>query len=406
MLVGLVSVLLMVACQQKNPSAPPKETIHPQVDIPWPSLANSPWPAAHGSIQCTGRSKYRGPREGKVCWTFSEEKFRNEISGVVIGEDSTIYFSAKREFSQDYNRYLYALNPDGSLKWKAKIEAIQASTPMIGAGDVIYLPAAGGPFYAFNSDGTVRWKYDTSSLLYTFSTALGLDGTIYFSDTDGMLYALFPNGSLKWSTKGNAGLYSDASNFSIAISPDGTVLYLAGLDTTINAINAQTGTVLWQLPTEHKLITAPLVDCDGNVYFIKKDTIGFVIFSVTSTGAFRWKSAVSVDPYISLHMDKDGNIYAYGRKNELLSFDYSGNLRWSIVMLEVDISTSPGSIRGDGEGMIYFAYSYRYIVAIDQSGNNQFVCELPDLSDGLIMGALSSDGHLYVSGAYQFFCIK
>jgi len=400
-----LSILLLFSCREKSPNEPPDENSHPQVDIPWPSLADSPWPITHGDAQCTGRSKYPGPREGKVCWTYSKDGFSNEISGVVIGEDGTIYFCAKPERSPSLNYYLHALNPDGSLKWKAKLEGIMAWTPMIGAGDVIYVASYAGPFYAFNSDGTVKWTYDTSTIIYTFAPALGLDGTIYFVDVEGMLYALNPDGSLRWSTHGKAGLYMETPNYSIAMSPDGSVLYAGGSDNTLNAIDTQTGSVLWQIPTGYPLQTSPLVDCDGNIYFIKEDST-FVIWSVTPEGKFRWKSDVYVDYFVSLHMDKDGNIYAYGGNNKLLSFDYAGNLRWSKVMLDVDISIHQTSIRGDSEGMIYFDYTYRYIVALDQSGNRQFVCELPDMSYGRMMGALSSDGRLYVSGRYKFLCIK
>lgn len=37
-------------------------------------------------------------------------------------------------------RYLYALKPDGSLKWKKEIEGKFASTPIVGTGDIIYVP--------------------------------------------------------------------------------------------------------------------------------------------------------------------------------------------------------------------------------------------------------------------------
>ncbi|HDQ00174.1 MAG TPA: hypothetical protein ENN22_13470 [bacterium] len=402
----LLILLLPFYCQKENSTEPePGNGSHPQVDIPWPSLAESPWPSTHGDMQCTGRSRYEGPREGKVGWTYFNDGIFNEISGVVIGEDGTIYFCAKPERSPSVNYYLHALNPDGSLKWKKKLEGLMAWTPIIGAGDVIYVAAYGGPFYAFNSDGTVKWTYDTSTIIYTFAPALGLDGTIYFVDVEGTLYALNSDGSLKWTTRGTAGLYMENPNYSIAMSPDGGVLYAGGSDNTFNAIDAHTGSVRWQLPTGYILQTSPLVDCSGNIYFIKLDST-FVIWSVTPEGEFRWKSDVYVHHFVSLHIDKDGNIYAYGGKNKLLCFDYAGNLRWSKVMLDADISIHQTSIRGDCKGMIYFDYTYRYIIAMDQSGNRQFICELPDTSYGRIMGAISSDACLYVAGRFEFFCIK
>ena len=48
----------------------------------------------------------------------------------------------------------------------------------------------------------------------------------------------------------------------------------------------------------------------------------------------------------------------------------------------------------------------RYVIAFDQQGNQVFICELPDISDWLIMGALSEEGNLYVASKYQVYCIK
>lgn len=39
-----------------------------QVKIPWPSLADSPWPILRGDMQGTGRSEYIGPRTNNVIW--------------------------------------------------------------------------------------------------------------------------------------------------------------------------------------------------------------------------------------------------------------------------------------------------------------------------------------------------
>ena len=405
MLILLLAVLLIFACQKKNSTEPSDKNIHLQQDIPWPSLADSPWPMAHGDAQCTGRSKEEGPIKGNVSWIFSEDGFRNEISGVVVGEDGTIYFSGKTESSQDYNRYLYALKPDGSLKWKLKLEGIQASTPLIDNTGIIYVASASGPVYAVFPDGKIKWEYETGTLVYTFGMSIGLDNAIYFCDTEGTLFCLNSNGNLNWAARGRAGLYSGLSTHSIAMSPDGSVLYLGGLDSTLNAISSHNGELIWQIPIGYQLITSPLIDSEGNIYFIKKDST-FVLCSVTPEKHVRWQSDQYVHPYIGLHIDKDGNIYAYGGKNQLLSFDYEGNLRWAKEMLSAAISVGTNSIIGDSKGRIYFAYDYRYVVALDQSGNKIFTCELPDLSDGLIMGAITSSKKLIVSGSYQVLCIE
>ena len=403
-IISILSYILLFGCKNKNPiETPPINSIHPQVDIPWPSLADSPWPSPHGNVQCNGRSKYIGPREGKVAWIYTEDRFVNESSGVVIGSDGTIYFTAGK-MANDFKRYLYALFPNGSLKWKVEIEGKFASTPIIGAEDIIYVPTYFGPIYAFNFDGTLKWRYGTSLFSWTFSPAIGLDGVIYFVDINGKWYAISTDGTLKWMNDEKA-ISSEMlpDSYSFAMSPDGAVLYGAALDATLNAIDAHTGTILWEFSTGRTLQVSPLVDSDGNIYFIQFDSTAYHLCSINSQGELRWKDNQKLDWRISLHMDRDGNIYAYSIDKQLLSFDYEGNLRWSSSTLG---DVWPSSIIGDSEGVIYFAHTDKYILALDQEGRQIFECTLPDLSDGLIMGALSSDGRLYLSGKYQFFCIK
>ncbi len=404
----LLGLTVLFSCEKKNPTPPPENNTHPQVDIPWPSLADSPWPVTHGDMQCAGRSKFKGPREGKVVWTFSEEDFIFEESGIVIGEDSTIYFTAEIIRPQ-MRHYLYALNIDGSLRWKQKLNDTDAysPTPIIGNGDFIYVIRLDGRYYAFDHDGTLKWKLDTPTSNYIISAGLGLNEIFYYADTRGTWYALNKDGTLQWSNYKISESYIPYTS-SIAISPDGSTLYAAAPDSTINAIDATTGNILWQLKLGYNLLySSPMVDSDGNVYFIlKEEGKGFLINSISPDGEIRWKSEKGVGYMASMCMDKDGNIYAYNGDLHLISFDYDGKFRWQSPLISGDIRQWPTSIIVDAEGVAYIVMPWRYVMAFDQQGNQLFVCELPDRSDWLIMGALSNDGHLYVASKYQIYCIK
>ena len=159
-----LGLLLLLGCRKKSPTeTPPNNNIHPQVDILWPSLADSPWPIAHGNVQCTGRSPYKGPKNGTVEWIFTEDGMRIETGSPVIGEDGTIYFL-------DDHR-LYAINPNGTLKWRFDPGRQLDSTPMIGIGDIIYFGAGRkkgslGAIFALNNYGTVRWEYPVAAPIY------------------------------------------------------------------------------------------------------------------------------------------------------------------------------------------------------------------------------------------------
>ncbi|MDZ7263827.1 MAG: PQQ-binding-like beta-propeller repeat protein [candidate division KSB1 bacterium] len=401
------ALLLLLLCHKQSPTEPPNDNIHPQVDIPWPSLANSPWPIAHGDVQCTGRSKYQGPREGKVCWTFTEGGMQEVNSSPVIGEDGTIYFTDRR--------HLYAVNPDGSLKWKfTPGRNIQAS-PMLGRGEVIYLGTGNlvtdplytsGCYYALNSDGKIIWEFHTSAFITNYSDAIGLDGTIYFADTRGTLYALNSSGTLKWSTRGLGGL-KGGEYMSIAISPDGLILYAFGEDSTLNAIDAQSSQLIWKYHIGSDIYSSPLVDCEGNIYFYAREMDQNVICSVKPDGQLLWKyqgeEAISLAAVVHMHLDKDGNIY-FVNSYQICSLSHEGNLRWAKKL--PDDSNTDTPILGDCEGNIYITFRFRMVLCLDQQGNKLFECEIPKPARGLYNGAISDDGHLYICSEAKLSCIQ
>ncbi|ODS32378.1 MAG: hypothetical protein SCARUB_02489 [Candidatus Scalindua rubra] len=85
-------------------------------------VANTPWPMHRHDLHHTGRSPYVGTQTNEIKWTFQAGDVIS--SSPVIGIDGTIYFG-----SQD--KHLYALNPDGSLKWKFETKAEVDSRPQL-----------------------------------------------------------------------------------------------------------------------------------------------------------------------------------------------------------------------------------------------------------------------------------
>jgi len=402
-LILLMSIILLFSCKKQCPTeAPPDNNSHPQVDIPWPSLADSPWPCARGNMQCTARSPFKGPRLGIVEWEFTDSLFRNGVSAPVIGEDGTIYFTAEYDFRE---HRLYAVKSNGKLKWFAKLDGPSSSTPMIGAGDIIYF---GGKnfYYSFLPDGTLNWKYESeNSWIESFNDAIGLDGTIYFTDSIGFLYALSPSGSLLWKTKGKKGFINNSYN-SMAFSVDGSTIYLVGTDTTLNAIDANTGDIMWNRDLGgNNFFCAPMIDNDGNIYVIKTIENTPKIVSYNSKGEKRWESEVNAYPISTMYLDNLGNIY-FKSGDLLCSINYHGKFRWSKDIRIDDTYLSFYPIIGDNEGAFYCALNKNYILSFDRDGNKLFECNISNTWTGLIPGAISKSGRLYVCGKYKLICIK
>ncbi len=103
------------------------------------------------------------------------------ISSPAIGSDGTIYVG-----SEDHK--LYAINPDGSLKWSYATDDVVDSSPAMGSDGTLYVGSGDGKLYAINPDGTLKWSYATAKAI-TSSPAIGSDGTLYVGSGDGKLYA-------------------------------------------------------------------------------------------------------------------------------------------------------------------------------------------------------------------------
>ena len=149
---GLAAALLMAPGVCRGIAVSKNEAAHPsthtgglQPGSPWPMLLHDP--------MHTGRGIGKGAK-GVLMWKY---RCGDEIdSGPAISSDGTIYVG-----SDDGN--LYAINPNGTLKWKYKTEggAPVVSSPAIGSDGTIYVGSDDGNLYAINPRGTLKWKYKT-----------------------------------------------------------------------------------------------------------------------------------------------------------------------------------------------------------------------------------------------------
>ena len=75
-------------------------------------------------------------------------------SSPAIASDGIIYISPK------YN-HLYAINPDGSRKWRFKTGDDVSFSPAIGRDVTIYVGSGDNYLYAINSDGSIPFTHST-----------------------------------------------------------------------------------------------------------------------------------------------------------------------------------------------------------------------------------------------------
>jgi len=420
----LLGLVFWLSCQrEKTPVTPPiRGNIHPQVDIPWPSLANSPWPMFHHDPQHTGRSSYIGAQKGKLEWSFPAG---GEIfSSPVIGNDGTIYFGC--DFSA---QSIYALNPNGNEKWHFKARKSVMSSPLIAANGKIYFGDNAHWFYCLNSEGTLAWKYDTKGIFCYSSPTISRDGSLIFVQVarnfmggKNGVFAFAPNGTLRWVFRPpDSG--QELDSFSPALSPDSQTLYCPGVG-ILYAVGTD-GKLKWDYPTGISggagLVSTPAVDSQGNIYF----RVGELCYSITPFGELRWQTSVLGGTYFSSPtIGRDGTIYVVGgestntESNHLYALDYAGNIKW-VFSIHNSSESTPVI---DGEGTIYLGLLSQHgwgsfgdvnFVAINPDGSEKYRVELegnpgmfPDIDTVPVIGTnrriyLGSD-----NGGHHLLCVK
>ena len=214
-------------------------------------ITDTPCPMFRHDGQHTGRSLYNGPNNPVLKWNYATKG--NVLSSPAIGTDGTVFVGSS-------DKKLYALNPDGSLKWSYTTGGgVYSSSPDIGADGTVFVGSDNDKLYALNPDGSLKWSYTTGSDVSS-SPAIGADGTVFVGSCDKKLYALNLDGSLKWSYTTGGSVVS-----SPAIGADGTV-FVGSFDGKLYALNPD-GSLKWSYTNSvYAFSSSPSIGIDGTVF--------------------------------------------------------------------------------------------------------------------------------------------
>jgi outer membrane protein assembly factor BamB len=268
--------------------------------------------------------------EGKLKWAF--QAGREIKSSPAITDDGTIYFG-----SRDWK--FYAVTPQGKLKWAFPTGAWVDSSPAIGADGTIYFGSWDTNFYALNPNGTKKWSFPTGDVIDS-SPAIGADGTIYFGSHDKKLYALKPNGTKKWdfNTGGQIGS-------SPAIGADGTI-YFTSTDGNLYALRPD-GTERWRVHTGGETESSPVLDEAGNIYVSVSGCL--YIFSKDGEKGWWWCGALPANQTAAIAAD--GLVYFPAAWRRLAALKRDGSEDWQVGFTD-NVANSP--VIG-GDGTVYFS---------------------------------------------------
>jgi large repetitive protein len=316
------------------------------VSSPAAGLAASPWPMFQHDRLHTGRSPYPVPDRPKVLW---ERKLDRRPGPAAIGADGTIYVPAGL-FTREPNGFLYAINRNGTLRWRHSLGGLPGNTvPAVAADGTIYVHATvkdigvgGGheKLYAINPNGSRKWAVTLSAFGLNgsdehSSPVIATNGTIYVGSWIGKLYAINPNGTVKWARSPTGSSITGSP----ALGGDGTI-YFVDASYTLSAYNPN-GTVKWNVRLQTGggyELGSPSIGRDGTIYA----TSFRGLHAVTPAGKIKWGRPSPGDS-IGRAIGSDGTIYTGG--DALYAFTPAGAPKWKFGDLARLVAPVVGSNR-------------------------------------------------------------
>ncbi|MFC1569030.1 PQQ-binding-like beta-propeller repeat protein [bacterium] len=302
---------------------------------------------------------------------------------------------------------LYAIHPDGTLKWKYDLDH-NVTSPVIGEDGTIYVMDSKNVLYAFEETGTLKWRYENwenndFTEVGQRPVAIGYDQTLYvYVGFD--LYALHPDGSRKWVF--NPGISGTPCGASPVIGKDSTIYAILGGE-ILYAIRPD-GSLKWEFYTEawdEHSNTSPALDADDVIYFGTENREGGYVYAVHPNGILKWRvlagkeRAVRASPTIGT----DGTVYtatkaySHRRPAEVLAISPEGSINWRFTIESIhftpdDVYTTPTI---GANGLIYIAAETGFVYALNPDGTLNWKS---DSHGGINWSSptLINDGTLYI----------
>ncbi len=348
---------------------------------------------------------------GSLKWKYDIEDPFNDIFGLpTMGWDGTLYVAG--------GPYLYAVNPDGTFKWKftsshgsftppiGEASYGMGSTPAVDTNGNIYICASYDTdnrmyLYCISPTGSMNWVcppagYGMEGFPMYSSPAIAADGTVYVNGINGALYGVDANGTITYtnstmhgSAQGSPAIATNGIVYSLALHPiDGSTLYAI-----------QNNTVLWTnlFPASASGgRSSPAIGTNGTIYVCA----GNNLYAVGTNGSTlrTWKTPNVI--YSSPAIDSNGMIYV-GSSNRLYSFNSaSGITNWACPV-DGMVTSSPAI---DNNGNIYVADSI-YLYSFAAAGQTNWKFELDDYISHH-SPLIGTDGTIYMtdlSGLYAVY---
>jgi len=188
------------------------------------------------------------------------------------------------------NGKLYSIKPNGTLNWSVSYEnGFGSGSPVFSPdGNTIYIAGRDSNLFALNLDGSIKWKFSCGEIMR--APMVDSDGNIYASAST-YLFAINPSGNLIWDYylfgRPSAVPTIDIKGNIYTIARDTVCcpyyLKLISLD--------YYGHLRWEYIFDEEEVddfTQPLIcDSEGTVYL--GSSFGYNYYAISSDGKLKWK---------------------------------------------------------------------------------------------------------------------
>jgi outer membrane protein assembly factor BamB len=241
-----------------------------------------------------------GPKSDRPRWVFQVGSCPQRVgigpeaskcdvdAGPTIGPDGVVYTGGDG---------IYAINPDGTLRWRFPTNGHVASAPALLADGTVIAGSQDDVVYAIAPGGIKRWDFRTGGDVES-SASIGDDGTIYIGSDDRKLYALNPDGTLRWA-------FNTGGDLRASPALGNGVVYIGSFDGQLYAIRTD-GTLYWTFRAGDRILSSALVDAKGAILFGSQDDR---LYALEPEGRLRWSVELGGDVDSSPILAADGTIF-------------------------------------------------------------------------------------------------
>jgi outer membrane protein assembly factor BamB len=381
-------------------------------------------------------------------WVYVIEQ--TQVQSPAIGSDGTIYIGTGMSDTSLPTNGLYAIRPNGTLKWKLTLgRSVHSSVACDTHGDLYCIVGNANSankmdaaLYALDSAGQIRWKLDSIGWMAPipntgFTPAIASDGTITVNGRYSM-FAVSPAGNVKWKydfplidnvTQAGVRQTTGSHRSAPTIARDGTIYVntkQGGHDGTqveggIFAIDPD-GHLKWRT-YDVGGTAAPVLGIDGTIYSAigeyenAADSSSWPatsqkakLLAIRPDGTTKWSVGTVLWAEASPSIGADGTLYLgtthhpFGVPGWLYAITPSGQIKWKYDTHDdvqffppaqinpPDIYNSPAI---DSDGNIYFGNEMGLLYRLRPNGTMEWMEDVSSLLYG--SPAIAEDGTLYVA---------